>query len=429
MGTLKGTPRRTIEAVWIEEVGPVTARELLEMDDDSWGHLRDRIRREKGKASLIARCMACGGEVYVRATRIGAVNKPLFAHYTGSDPYCRWYTGKNIAPNDARAAQYQGQQESLVHRMMCDLIGELAERDPRYIGHTVDEYLTPTLGAHGRYPDVCVDWKGFGRFAVEFQMSGTFQTEISARCEHYKREGIPLLWVLPDLDTTLPLPQNITDIIRRHRGNAFVLDQASITASRDQSTLVLTVYAKNQVGFDAPRLVRVDELTIPPSMLPYWEDRFIAPLLEKIRGRRRPWFAQFENWDKRTPLNDLDLTQSLLVAAAFSIVEKANGRDTNYASMHINVSAMLNAYLNTKRFAPYTNLLTQLIENTACSNLLETSVGEHLRRYRRERQADEHSQEWQLIQNLLPESLDQLIRDRLSFYDALPSWARPVAQG
>ena len=53
----------------IERIGPVTARELLEMDDDRWGHLRDRIRREKGKDSLIARCVACEGEVYVRATR------------------------------------------------------------------------------------------------------------------------------------------------------------------------------------------------------------------------------------------------------------------------------------------------------------------------------------------------------------------------
>jgi hypothetical protein len=58
---------------------------------------------------------------------------------------------------------------------MCELIGELAALDPRYVGHSIAEYLPPTENAYGRYPDIHVTWKDFGTFVVEFQMSGSFQ--------------------------------------------------------------------------------------------------------------------------------------------------------------------------------------------------------------------------------------------------------------
>ena len=123
---------------------------------------------------------------------------------------------------------------------MCEQVAELVAMDERYIRHEVAQYLPPTESAHGRFPDVYVEWKGFGPFAVEFQMSGTFQTEISFRGKHYEREGIPLLWVLFGIDTDSQISQSFLDVIRRHRGNAFVLDTRAIEASKKQRTLVLS---------------------------------------------------------------------------------------------------------------------------------------------------------------------------------------------
>ncbi|UVC15324.1 competence protein CoiA family protein [Mesorhizobium onobrychidis] len=88
---------------------------------------------------------------------------------------------------------------------MCQQIAELVVLDERHIRHAIAEYLPPTENAHGRYPDIYVEWEGYGAFAIEFQLSGTFQTEISARCKHYKYERIPLLWILFGMNTSADL--------------------------------------------------------------------------------------------------------------------------------------------------------------------------------------------------------------------------------
>ena len=426
-------PRRIIEEVIFEKLGPLSARDLLAMPREGWESLRAGITDHRnGKDGLVARCIACNGQVYISTSQ----GRPLFAHYQGSDPRCPWYSGKNMRPDDARAAQYRGQQESEMHRSMCELIAEIAALDERCEGTKVDEYLPPTEIQHGRFPDVLVDWRGFGRFAVEYQMSHTFQTEVSQRCIHYDREGIPLLWVLSSFDPER-VPQAVSDVIHRHRGNAFVLDQNAITASREQRTLVLTCYLSNGVAYDAPVLVRFDTLTFPGSRCPFLEDRLAGPLLEQIKSKRLPYFRALRAWGDR--MNNLPLTEleqfaerqriDRLVAAAFSIVAEAAGKPENYASDHPNIRAMLNTFQNSGSLAPFARLLTTLIENTSQRDLLKGKVGEHLERsitshrLGHVEQVGEQSPEWRLLRDLLPEALDPFVRQRLIDAGALPAWA------
>ncbi len=165
------------------------------------------------------------------------------------------------------------------------------------------------------------------------------------------------------------------------------------------------------------------DLIIPKSKLPYHEDRIVGPRLLNIEQRRLPWFKALAAWDHETPLFGYERQQCLLIAAAFSVVAAANGKERNYASGHTNIRGMLNTYLHSKVFATYTNLLTRLIENTARSDLLKGTVGEHLHRYRGEIQANEQTPEWQLLRQLLPEALDHVLREELTYLDALPEWA------
>ena len=320
--------------------------------------------------------------------------------------------------------------------LLINLIAELAALDDRCTGVKVDEYLPPAQNAHGRYPDVLVEWKGFGPFAVEYQMSHTFQTEVSQRCIHYDREGIPLLWVLSSFDPDR-VPQAVSDVVHRHRGNAFVLDQAAVMASREQQTLVLSCFMSNGQTYEGPVLVRFDALTFPESKRPYFEDRLAKPLLEKIAERRLPYFHALRAWGDRLtdlPLADLAPFQERhrvdrLVAAAFSIVAEAAGKPENFASEHDNIKGMMNTYQNSGSLAPYSRLLTVLIGNTAQRSLLDGTVGKHLRqsitghRLGQVAQVSEDSQEWQLLRELLPEALDPFIRQRLKDVGALPAWA------
>lgn len=422
------SPQRRVEAAVIEHIGPVTAYQLLDMPDDRWGFLRDQITDHRnGKDGFSARCMACECEVYIRTSKIRGVSRPLFQHYAGSDPNCPWFQGRNIKPDDARAAQYCGRQESRFHEIMCEQIGEIVALDQRYIRHKIDKYLPPTDNNYGRFPDIFVEWEGYGKFAIEFQMSKTFQTEISARCKHYEREGVPLLWILFGVETAINLPQSFVDVIRRHRGNAFVLDADAVAESRKQRTLVLSCYLKNSTGgLDPPILVRFDELVIPSSKLPYYEDRIVKPHQDNIDQIRRPWFTALKQWkDRFKPLRDLDRPESLLVAAAFSIVATAaSGKIVNYASDQSSISAMLNTYFHNGEFSRYTDIIDKLIQSTAIGKHIKPSVLEHMRRYSDVDQADEQSREWALLRRLLPEVFDPVLRNELIYLDALPIWAQ-----
>lgn len=336
-------------------------------------------------------------------------------------------------PNDVRAAQYHGQQESEAHRRMCDLIAELCALDERCEGAKVDEYRAPTKNEYGRYPDVLVDWRGFGQFTVEYQMSHTFQTEVSQRCIHYEREGIPLLWVLSSFDPAR-VPQPVSDVVHRHRGNAFVLDQDAIAESRRLRTFVLSCYLSNGSGYEDPVRVRFDALTFPDSRRPFFEDRLAKPLLEQIAARRRPYFHALRAWGDRLkdlPIDELEPFEDRarvdrLVAAAFSIVAEAAGKPENFASGHDNIKGMMNTFQNNGSLAPYARLLTTLIENTSQRALLTDTVGDHLQTSLEKReivQADESSEEWKLLKRLLPEALDPFTRRELAEYGALPAWA------
>lgn len=426
-------PRRIIEEAIFENLGPLSARELILMPRSRWESLRAGITDHRnGNKGLVARCVACGGQVYITTSH----GRPLFAHYQGSDPWCLWYSGRNKRPDDARAAQYRGKQESDMHRRMCELIAELAGLDERIKSTRVDEYLPPTESAHGRYPDVLVEWRDFGRFAVEYQMSHTFQTEVSQRCIHYDREGIPLLWVLSSFDAE-HVPQAVSDVIHRHRGNAFVLDQKAVKASREQRTLVLTCHMSNGVTYDKPVLVRFDALRFPENQLPFLEDRLTGPLLEQIKLKRLPYFHALRGWGDR--MKNLSLPElepfaerqrvDRLVASAFSIVAEAAGKPENFASDHPNIRAMLNTFQNSGSLARYARLLITLIENTSQRELLKGKVGEHLQRsitghrLGHVEQVDKHAPEWQLLRELLPEALDPFIRRQLVDAGALPRWA------
>jgi hypothetical protein len=372
-------PRRIIEAVMFNQpIGPMSARELLSLAEDAWGTLRDRLTdgTRGGPNGLTARCLRCEGRVFIQTRKQGERRLPYFVHYKDGDPNCPWHHGSSLSLDAARAAQYQGQQESRTHRMLCEQIDELAKADTRYIRSTVAQYLPPTESDFGRYPDVYIEWQRFVPFAVEIQLSNTFQTEISARCLHYEREGINLIWVLYGIDpATDDIPQSFRDVIRRHRGNAFVLDQEAIRASFEQRTIVLKCYLKDgDNAYGSPILTRIDALKFPANALPYFEDRITANLKTEISQRRANWFKALEpcrqGWEWtiiRTPvvreeiaalrsrfeaLSSFDIGEKQeialvrLIAVVFSVISTANGHVRNYATRHDNIRAMLNTLLN-----------------------------------------------------------------------------------
>lgn len=453
--------RRIIEAAVFEgEIGPVTARELVAMPQTEWGLLRDRItdQRHGRPAGLICRCVMCGAPVFIRARKKSGVPYPLFSHFQGGGLGCPWHHGGNEHPDELRKDQYGGQQESQTHRLLCEQIDALAKLDERYVSSTVNTYRTPTESAHGRFPDVAVIWRGFPECVFEIQLSRTFQTEISARCTHYEREGVALIWVLFGFDfRDADLPQSFVDVVRRHRGNAFIIDRESVTASYREGTLILKCYLQSDKGgFDPPRLVRLDELSFPRDSLPYLDDRISSALLGRIADARRPCFdylrtiegvrfgAEADSLERQQFVTSLRAIAPVLshweavkereesavlrlIAIVFSLIAEANGKRHIYGAKQPNVTAMLNTWLNSREDVQrYALIFEHLLQQTPLSHLLRGTVGQHIERAKAAMEGNlvlESEPEWSILAHLVPEIFHSRIREQLRYLSKSPPWA------
>ena len=454
-------PKRTIEHALLQGIGPISAERLLALSENEWGLLRSAITdgRRARPPKPVARCLMCSGVVFIQARAFRGLRLPYFAHFKGGDATCPWNTGKTLHPDDARALQYGGAQESPAHRMLCEQIAEIAAGDERCMSAYVSKYLPPTKNERGRYPDVLIVRRDAPKIAVEIQLSNTFQTEVSARCLHYEREGVGLLWVLYGLDPQSDdLPQSFRDVVLRHRGNAFLLDDEAVAESLARRTLVLKCYLRGPDGhFEAGRLITLDDLSFPTKGPPFLEDRITPGLLARGEAARTPWRTalrgrghDFSSADLRSPAflaaNDhlCGLVQNLrqweaetyqgqwmianLIAVVFSTLSHAHGRFRNYASHQDNVQALLNSKLPSENLQPFALIMHKILQRCRADDLLLGSVGKHLDRalaLGTGKFVLDHEAPWAAVSVLLPEIFDPLLRFELEALDALPIWARP----
>ncbi|MCG7392956.1 hypothetical protein MHY87_08575 [Microvirga sp. ACRRW] len=275
-----------------------------------------------------------------------------------------------------------------------------------------------------------------------------------------------LIWVLHGLDLNAEqLPQSFNDIIRRHRGNAFVMDQSSLEASNEQGTVVLSCYLKGSDGkFDPPRLVNLDDLTYPARGLPFLEDRISAALTERSREMRRRWHNVFKGYPdgdwrrlRRIPdplqgeiealkkqhgmmstyhEDDSDFLLCLLVAFALSIAAHAAKPDTrlSYVTRPVPTAQLINLIMQREDLGmqQYALIIQYLIENTTLNGRLPKSVGEHLERAFAAKEGNlcrEWEAEWAVLADLIPEVFDTRVREQMTYLGCLPDWVRPLENG
>lgn len=457
--------QRTIEVADFElPRGPVSITQLMALPRATWDHLRGEINRRRQQDPLrpLARCRLCEGPVYIRSHFADGEHSPVYVHFPESPADCPWHQGVNLRPDDARAAQYQGHQESALHRWMCQTIAAMLEADPRCRHVTVETYLRPAIHARGRFPDIYAELDGVGRFAIEVQLSKPFAPEIAARHVHYEAEGVALLWVFRALDAELP--QGFHDIITMQRGNAFLFDDAAFAASADRGTLVLSALLENdRGGFLLPRLVGLDTLDRSSGRSVFVEDRRSDRLLDYCRRGREKWWEAFaqappsefdfpfsqpcfvpawdsikafvpalspwkrECWSLHSYRGDRHFAE--LAAILFSIARTAaTGKDRVYVTRYSgqgSLVAMLNAKLAGQAFMPYAGLIEWMLNATpARDRLLRTSLNRAFEHARMEAsQIGSGHPVWEGAARLFPEIFDGLRRAELDELGKLPTWA------
>lgn len=426
-------------------VGPISVQELMSMRQEQWGDLRARItakRQHDDADGYIARCMLCDNPVFIRAIPSRNGTFPGYAHFGGMDEWCPWSSETTLSPDQVRAIQYQGRQVSPTHDRLCATLKDLASLDERCVNVQVEKYLAPTETAHGRFPDVFVDW-GDKKFVLELQLSRTFQTEIADRSYHYDREKIPLIWVLYGLNIEhQELPQSFVDVIREHRENAFVIDAESCQASRERQTLVLKCYERHETGFSPGRLVTIDDLTFPENGLPYFSDQITPPTLRLCQQRRKEVFLQMKD---KPLLHMLDneqealftliapemrsnhkLQQLKLLAVVFAIVSHSAGKKLAFYGKETNLSWTINQFYNDETNHHLAFLIDRALRITGQIDAITTKCkAKHTSVLKENIMADDNS-EYLMLKYFIPEIYDAIIFNFLKSYGAFPSWINSV---
>jgi hypothetical protein len=458
--------QRTIEIADFElPRGPIRIAHLVEQPEALWGHLRNEITRQRLRTpnNPLARCRLCKGSIYITSRVIEGIRRPLFAHYSEAPKDCPWHSGAPMTPDAARAAQYQGLQESAHHRWLCETIGSLLKRDPRCRVVTVETYLRPAIHQRGRYPDVYAEIDDLGKFAIEVQLAKPLATEIAARHLHYEVEGVSLIWVFDRLAD--PLPQGFADVICLQRGNAFLFDEDALTASGEQDRLRLSCFLDtDKGGWLQPRIVSLDQLDHSTGRAVFLEDRRTNRLIDFCKAGRVKWWpalrqiddGDFEKaftekaflpaWDsvshfvpqlldwKRTLWSEEshrgDRLFCELAAILFSIAHSAQGGSPQiYVSRYKGegrLIAMLNAKLSGQSFKPYATLIEVMLEGTKARDSLERmTLRAALDGAKKSTvQIGPHDAVWAGVCRLFPEVFDRLMRAELEDLGNLPDWAR-----
>lgn len=131
------------------------------LQSQDWQDIRTRINH--ARPMPLAFCLGCNEPAHVKAAT-STERIPHFAHYKGGGLSCPWGEDESRNPDDVRASIYNGNQESPLHKSMCNQVLELISLDPRYeLGSgVVDGYLPPNDGGRGRWPDVRFNLDGLG---------------------------------------------------------------------------------------------------------------------------------------------------------------------------------------------------------------------------------------------------------------------------
>ncbi|MEO7332097.1 MAG: hypothetical protein ABI193_26210 [Minicystis sp.] len=448
--------------------GAVAIEHLMAMPRAAWGHLRSQInlRWQQDRSSPLARCRICEGGVFIRsqATRDGHV--PMFAHFPDGSKVCPWYDGGNMRLDDARAAQYQGHQESALHRRLCETIRELAKADRRHVHAAVDTYLRPAIHKRGRWPDVYLEMGMLGRFALEVQLSKPFAPEIAARHLHYDAEGVSLIWIFNTLED--PMPQGFHDVITMQRGNAFVFDDEAEAVSIKRGTLILKCYFEDGHGrWREPRLVALDDMQTGHGRSAFVEDCRTEFLKAFCKGERSRWWTAFKAARKERPNSPFYSDEfeppwaalqalvpglaewegefwkarsdkarvhaAMLYAMLCSVVRSSEtGKPTLYITKFAGDSAvlsMLNSKLNGADFRHCSDLFAAFLQSSRLADLLERPSLRKIMTAAREADAQigQDHPLWRAMARLFPEVLDGLVRAELDDLDQLPAWSATPA--
>lgn len=149
---------------------------------------------------------------------------------------CPQLDKKNWSKERILAAKYNGQKESIPHKLMKENLRYILELDSSFSDIKVEEVVKGTDPSTWRKPDVRALYEGKMRVVFEIQLSTTFLDVVLERREFYRKKNELLIWVFQEF-TLKDSRMMEFDTFHANNMNAIVLDQESSLLSKQNRKL------------------------------------------------------------------------------------------------------------------------------------------------------------------------------------------------
>lgn len=252
----------------------VPAEALLSISEAEFTALRRtamaaRVERRRGGNAMRFQCAICKQPLYLSRHIAGLQNR-WFVH-DGKSPHCPWYKGHHLRPDQVKALIYRGQQEGKHHREMKQFIATWLQKEPLVSGVNQEKTtFSEVIKGEWRRPDVKCLYRG-KPLVFEIQLSYTFLSDVIARDEFYRREGIFIIWVFSRFDRSRAA---ITDEAFFNRRNLFVLDEVAMKQSVERGALTFNGFRQTPTFAEdlicdvwAAGFVGLDDVVFPEETL------------------------------------------------------------------------------------------------------------------------------------------------------------------
>jgi 1,2-phenylacetyl-CoA epoxidase PaaB subunit len=222
-------------------------------------------------------CADCHGPLYLKGGGATGFKQQLhFSHYQ-SEEYKNCPLNENnssISPEQAKANQYRGVQESKRHERLKNALDEIMEMDDDCSGTIIDKCYAGREKNERRKPDVQTKYKDKS-LVLEIQLSTEFITIISARETYYRSKNAFMLWIFDSFAKNGLMNQSERDIFYKNNSHAFCIDQYHIEKSKKDKKLNLIVihntpYIKNGKIEDKrnkPESITIDDIVFDEKTL------------------------------------------------------------------------------------------------------------------------------------------------------------------
>lgn len=298
-------PQQTVKLAIDRETGEtVSAESLLGLDEATFSAMRRsameaRLIRKRGGDAIRFQCAICKHPLFLSRYH-GEVANRWFVH-DGKSEQCPWYEGRKISPDQTKALIYRGQQEGAQHQEYKRFLAHWLAEDPLVSAIALEQTtFSEVLKGEWRRPDVKCNYRG-QPVVFEIQLSYTFLSDVIARDQFYKREGIFIIWVFARFDLNRAV---VTDEAFFNRRNLFVLDAAAINQTEENGALTFSGYRQSPCLSDDHLIeewkadfITLNDVSFPTDTFrPFFFDYDAArkEVLEKSASAARK--KEAENW-------------------------------------------------------------------------------------------------------------------------------------